>query len=109
MSASRSALDLKFWLLTIVSAACAALTAVNLVWYFDVSQQQAEVLARQQFINESVPLARVNTQIIQALANLSAQTNDTAIRDMLGRHGVTFTVNETSSAPNAEAEAEAGQ
>jgi hypothetical protein len=35
-------------------------------------------------------LARVNSQLIQTLANMSAQSNDEAIREMLARHGVTF-------------------
>jgi hypothetical protein len=62
----------------------------------DLQEQLAE---RQQFINESIRLSNFNGQLVQALATLSAQTGDAAIRDLLAGHGINFTVN-----PAAEAE-----
>lgn len=91
MRSGRSAArDWKLWLLGTLTALCALVSVYNLVLGADVRELQANVAARQQFINESVPLARVNSQIIQTLANMSARSNDAAIRDMLARHGVTF-------------------
>ena len=52
---------------------------------------QAEVNQRQQFINETVQLARLNNQIVQALANLAVQTNDESIRRLLAAQGITIT------------------
>ncbi|MDH3641019.1 MAG: hypothetical protein OES38_02930 [Gammaproteobacteria bacterium] len=57
----------------------------------DLQEQLAE---RQQFINESIRLSNFNGQLVQALATLSAQTGDAAIRDLLAGHGINFTVNQ---------------
>ena len=90
-SASSSARDWKIWVLGAVSALCALLTAFNVFMLSaEIRDLQTNVTTRQQFIQESIPLARMNDQIIQTLANMSARSNDVAIRDMLARHGVTF-------------------
>ena len=54
---------------------------------------QEELAQRQQFINESIRLSRLNSQLVQALATLAAQSDDEAIRNLLASHGITFTVN----------------
>lgn len=90
MTSRKSGRDWKFFVVATLATICALLTAFNLLLGASVRDLQTEVATRQQFINESVPLARVNNQIIQALANMSARSNDVALRDMLARHGVTF-------------------
>ncbi len=90
MRSGRSLRDGKFFILATLVTLCALLTGFNLLLGADVRSLQTNVATRQQYINESIPLARVNTQIIQTLANMSARSNDAAIRDMLSRHGVTF-------------------
>lgn len=94
--------DWKIFLLGVLVTLCAVLSAYNLLLASEVRGLREEIANRQQFINESVPLARVNSQIIQTLANMSATSNDGAIRDMLARNGVTF------SAPAPAAEQQAG-
>ena len=94
MTSGRSAQDWKFWTLAILVTICVLLNVVNLRLGSGVSELRMSVAERQQFIAESVPLARVNTQIIQTLANMSSQSNDAAIRAMLARHGVTFSSTE---------------
>ncbi|MBT8090600.1 MAG: hypothetical protein KJO01_10365 [Gammaproteobacteria bacterium] len=94
MTSNGFARDWKFWTLAALGTLCALLTAFNFLLDADIRTLQTNVATRQQFINESVPLARVNSQIIQTLANMSAQSNDAAIRDMLARHGVTFSITE---------------
>jgi len=54
---------------------------------------QEDLANRQQFINESIRLSRLNTELIQALATLAAQTDDEAIRSLLASHGISFTIN----------------
>ena len=54
---------------------------------------QDRLAERQQFINESIRLSRFNGELVQALATLSAQTDDAAIRELLASHGINFTVN----------------
>jgi hypothetical protein len=84
---------MKIWILTAVSAVTLALALLDVVMTSNVRDLQADVAQRQQYLNQSVQLGRLNTQIIQTLAKLSAQNNDDAIRSMLERNGVTFKVN----------------
>ena len=49
-------------------------------------------------MNQAAQLRQFNENFIRALANLSAQTNDENIRQLLADHGVTFTVNEPTPA-----------
>ncbi len=52
---------------------------------------QARLDVRQQYINQSIKLSRLNSQLIQELANVSAQTGDQQIRIILSSHGISFT------------------
>lgn len=87
--------DWKFLTITAVAALAFIFVLINLSAHMSNRTRQTEVAERQQFINQSVQLSRLNTQFIQALAQLSAETNDESIRRLLAEHGVTFTVNET--------------
>ncbi len=65
----------------------------NIVLHRTNLELQESLAQRQQFINESIRLSRFNGQLVQALATLSAQTDDAAIRNLLATHGINFTVN----------------
>jgi len=56
-----------------------------------------DVSERQQYINASIKLSRLNSQLIQGLAAVSAQTGDRQIRDLLSSHGISFSANKTQS------------
>ena len=73
---------------------------VNIFLFLGNRTIQGEVNDRQQFINQSIQLDRLNRELIAALANLAARNNDDQIRNLLASHGITFTVNQpTSTAP----------
>jgi len=94
--------DWKFWCLILVALAALTLTSLNIGLGSELRERQAEVVQRQQFINESNQLSQFNTQFIQALAQLAAQTNDESIRELLAANGVTFTVNAPAEATAEE-------
>src|SRR4029453_2540601 len=94
--------DWKFVLLTIAAAVLLALTFMNVSARNELRLRQSEVLTRQQFINETAALGRLNAQLVQALATLSANNDDDAIREMLAKHGVTFKVNTKTDATAAK-------
>jgi hypothetical protein len=83
----------KIWLLTAVAAGTLALALLDVVMTSSVRALQADVAQRQQYLNQTVTLGRLNAQIIQTLARLSAQSNDEAIRSLLAKNGVTFKLN----------------
>jgi len=59
---------------------------------------RSEVEVRQQYINQSIQLSRVNQELINALAGAVARNNNAAIRDLLAQNGIT--VNVTQQAPS---------
>lgn len=79
---------LQFNILTVCGAAALLLVAANVGLSLNNRQAQAEVNSRQQYINQTVQLSRLNNEIVQALANLSVQTNDDSIRTLLAEHGI---------------------
>ena len=83
----------QFWLLNGCAAAVLVVVFVNISLFLGNRTVQAVVIQQQQFINESIRLARINSQLIRALATTSAQTDDMEIRALLAEHGVTFTFN----------------
>src|SRR5215813_5051759 len=62
---------------------------------------QLEVNRRQQFINQSVQLGRVNDALIRALAASAVSNKDDKLRDLLAQNGIT--INPTTGAPEREA------
>jgi hypothetical protein len=62
---------------------------------------QSEVNQRQQFINQSIQLGRVNDALIRALATMAVSNNDDKLRDLLAQSGIT--INPTTGAPEREA------
>jgi hypothetical protein len=87
------------------SVALGALTIVLVVANFFVlsSNQsiQAEANQRQQFINQSAQLKRVDDLLIRAIAQASVNAKDDKLRDLLAQQGVTLTAptSEPASAP----------
>jgi len=85
--------NMKVWILTGISAVTLVLALIDVAMTSSVRELQTDVGHRQQYLNQSVALGRLNSQIIQTLAKLSAQSNDEAIRSMLAKNGVTFKLN----------------
>lgn len=83
----------QFGLLTALSLLFAALVAGVLVLASMNRGLQVEVASRQQFVQQSVQLEGLYREIVRALAELGARNNDSQVRDMLGRHGITYTAN----------------
>lgn len=66
---------------------------------------QSDIALRQQYVQQSVQLEGLYREIVRALAELGARNNDTQVRDMLQRHGITYTLNANPAAPAGQAPA----
>jgi hypothetical protein len=77
-------------------AACIVLATLN-------RGLQAEIGTRQQFVQQSVQLEGLYREIVRALAELGARNNDDAVRALLQRHGISYTVNAPAAQPQAPA------
>ncbi len=85
--------DWKFVSVTALALIGSILVLVNVSIHRANRALQADVAQRQQFINQTIQLGRLNNEFIKALAQLSAETDDESIRQLLADQGVTFTVN----------------
>ena len=82
--------SLQFSILTICGALALLLVAANVGLSLNNRVAQDEVNTRQQYINQTVQVSRLNNEIAEALATLSAQTGDDSIRKLLAENGITF-------------------
>jgi hypothetical protein len=79
-----------YWMTVGLSAAAGALVVAYIVLVQDNRTVQAEVNRRQQFINQSIQLGRVNEALIRALAAAAVSNNDDKLRDLLAENGITI-------------------
>ena len=71
-------------------------------------ESQAEIAQRQQFVQQSVALEGLYREIVKALAELGARSNDRRILDMLAAQGLNVTLGGGQAAPAAPAQASSG-
>src|SRR5439155_20799718 len=62
---------------------------------------QAEANQRQQFINQSIQLGRINDPLIRTQAATAVSSTDDKLRDLLAQSGIT--INPSTGAPKREA------
>jgi hypothetical protein len=66
------------------------LVIVYIILVQDNRSVQLQVNQRQQFINQSMQLGRVNEALIRALAAAAVNNKDDKLRDLLAQHGITI-------------------
>jgi uncharacterized membrane protein YidH (DUF202 family) len=89
----------QFWLLTALALAAAAVAIVNIVLFEMNRSVQAEVSARQQFIQQSIQLQGLYTEMVKALAELSVRNQDAQLGQLLGSLGISVSFTPKPSAP----------
>ena len=77
-------------LLVALSGITLALVVAYIVLIQDNRTVQAEVNQRQQFINQSIQLGRINEALIRALAAAAVSNKDDKLRDLLADNGITI-------------------
>ena len=71
-------------------------------------ESQAEITQRQQFVQQSVALEGLYREIVKALAELGARSNDRGILDILAAQGLNVTLSGAQAAPANPAPASSG-
>jgi hypothetical protein len=79
-----------YWITVGLSGLTLALVVAYIVLVQDNRSVQAEVSQRQQFINQSSQLGRINEALIRALASTAASNKDDRLRDLLAQNGITI-------------------
>ena len=83
----------QYWIANVVGAACLAMLAAQLTLVSMNRGLRGDIELRQQYVQQSVQLEGLYREIARALAELGARNNDSQVRDMLARHGITYTAN----------------
>jgi hypothetical protein len=85
------------------------LVVAYIVLVQDNRSVQAEVNRRQQFINQSMQLARISEALMRALATAAVNDKDDKLRDLLAQNGITINAaGEPERAPTPAAAPPAG-
>jgi len=80
----------QFWLLNCLAGSSLVLFIFIIFLATGNQAIQSEINSRQRYINQTVKVSRLNSQLIQTLANLSAQTGDGDIQSLLSAQGISF-------------------
>lgn len=80
----------QYWLLILLSGIALILIVFNMLFAKMNHSIQDQVASNQQYINQTIRISRLNSELIQALANLSTQTGDESIRKLLAAQGISF-------------------
>lgn len=95
----------QFWMATSLGSLAVAVLIANVVLVVMNRGLQGEVAARQQFVQQSGQLEGLYKEIVRALAELGSRSNDEAVRALLMRQGITYTVNAAPAPPATAASA----
>ncbi len=79
-----------------LSVLLAAATVVSVTVALQNRGRQQAIAERAQFIQQSVPLERLNQEMIRALAELSARNQDKDVTALLAANGITFNAQPTA-------------
>src|SRR6266436_4466402 len=86
-----------YWVTAGLSGLALALVVAYIILVQDNRSVQADVNRRQQFINQSIQLGRINEALIRALAAAAVNNKDDKLRDLLAQNGIT--INPTTGMP----------
>ncbi len=79
-----------YWIIVGLSGLTLVLVVAYIVLVQENRSVQAEVNQRQQFINQSIQLGRVNEALIRALATAAVSNKDDRLRELLTQNGITI-------------------
>jgi hypothetical protein len=82
--------SLQYRVLVWAGTAALVLMVVNEALVRANDSLRTRAAARQQFINESLGLSRLNNELVQALAKLSIDRGDRELREALALYGISF-------------------
>ena len=79
----------EFLILTVLAAIALLLAIANMVLFSQNRVAQAEVTQRAQYIQQAAQLEPLYREMVKALGELTVRNNDTQLRDMLAKQGIT--------------------
>ena len=88
---SNSALSAgQYWLLVTLGG-LTLLVAIAAIFFASSNQNlAAELQSRQQFIQQTLPLSKLNGELVQGIAKTAANIGDSELKALLERQGISF-------------------
>lgn len=83
---------MQYRLLLLLALAVIFLVLVNIVFFFNNQGLSETVNGRQQYLQQSDRLQGIYKPVINSLAELAVNKNDTQIRDLLASQGITLDI-----------------
>lgn len=83
----------QYTILVVLGAISLLLSITNGVLFTQNRAEQAEVNARQQYLQQTVNLEGLYRELVKALAELAVKNNDSQLLQMLGAQGINVSVN----------------
>ena len=80
----------QFWILTILALLAAVFSIANMILYQSSRSMQLEVTSRQQYIQQSIQLQAIYTEMVRAIADLALRTQDGDLVNLLKSQGISF-------------------
>jgi hypothetical protein len=87
----------QYWLVTAIAAACCMAMLASVTLGSNNARARTDVNQRQQFVQQSVQLEGLYKEIVRALAEMGARNNDSDVKAMLQKNGITYTANAPAS------------
>ena len=78
----------EFVILTAVAAISLLLAIANMILFSQNRGAQAEVTQRAQYIQQAAQLEPLYREMVKALGELTVRNNDTQLRDLLAKQGI---------------------
>jgi uncharacterized membrane protein len=82
----------EFLILTAVAAVGLLLAIANMILFSQNRAAQAEVAQRAQYIQHAAQLEPLYREMVKALGELTVRNNDTQLRDLLAKQGISVNV-----------------
>ncbi len=91
----------QYWSVTVLAALSLLVMAAGQTLHSLNQGLQGDIGLRQQYVQQSLQLETLYREIIRALAELGARHNDSQVKEMLGKHGISYTANAAAPAGGA--------
>jgi len=93
----------EFLILTALAAIGLLLAIANMILFSQNRTAQTEVTQRAQYIQQAAQLEPLYREMVKALGELTVRNNDSQLRDMLAKQGITVNMAPPSAPPAASA------
>ena len=91
----------QFRILSVLAAISLLLAVANMILFSLNRAAQGEVAQRAQFIQQTAQLEPLYREMVKALGELAVRNNDSQLRDMLAKQGITVNLPPPPSPPPA--------